>query len=85
MTNNNKRWTGKSRGGAFGYSFFIHCVKIFGIRTSYAFMSLIMLTVWNTSVRDALQLFTTSAPWTKVLPLPSTANPTDEKFMFDML
>lgn len=42
MTNNNKRWTGKSRGGAFGYSFFIHCVKIFGIRTSYAFMSLII-------------------------------------------
>ena len=50
-----------------------------------AFMSLIMLTVWNTSGREALQLLTTSAPCTIVLPLPSTANPTEEKFMLDIL
>ena len=42
MNDNNKRWNGKSRGGSFGYSFFIYCIKFVGIRVSYAFMSLII-------------------------------------------
>lgn len=42
MSDNNRRWSGKSRGGSFGYSFFIFCVRVMGIRFSYAFMSLIV-------------------------------------------
>ena len=46
-----------------------------------ALTSFIIFAVWNTSVKLLLQLFTTWAPWAIALPLPSTANPTCEKFM----
>ena len=38
-----KQWTGKSRGGSFGYSFFIMLIKVFGIRMAYIFLTLIVI------------------------------------------
>lgn len=43
MTNNDKRWSGRSRGGGFGYSFFIFLMRVFGIRAAYAFLSLVVV------------------------------------------
>ena len=40
MANNDKRWSGRSRGGSFGYGFFIFLMNVFGIRAAYAFLSL---------------------------------------------
>lgn len=41
MKNNNKTWNGKSRGGSFGYHFFVFLLKISGIRGAYLFLSLV--------------------------------------------
>ena len=43
MSNNNQQWRGKSRGGAFGYNFFIWLIKSFGISVAYAFLCLVVL------------------------------------------
>nr|WP_320057036.1 acyltransferase [uncultured Bacteroides sp.] len=36
-------WKGKTRGGAFGYLFFIYLIRYLGINTAYTFLSLIVL------------------------------------------
>lgn len=41
--NKKKQWKGKTRGGAFGYLFFIFLIKCFGIRAAYAFLSLVVI------------------------------------------
>ena len=43
MNNNNQEWRGRSRGGAFGYNFFIWLIKSFGISAAYAFLTLVVL------------------------------------------
>ncbi len=43
MANNDKRWSGRSRGGSFGYGFFIFLMNVFGIRAAYAFLSLVVV------------------------------------------
>lgn len=37
------KWKGKSRGGAFGYLFFIFLIKKFGLKAAYAFLSLVVI------------------------------------------
>ena len=37
------KWSGKSRGGKFGYNFFIYITKIFGIRSAYCFLALVVV------------------------------------------
>ncbi|WP_085537185.1 LpxL/LpxP family acyltransferase [Massilibacteroides vaginae] len=41
--NKNSNWKGKTRGGTFGYLFFIFLIKIFGIRAAYAFLTLVII------------------------------------------
>jgi len=36
-------WKGKTRGGAFGYLFFIFLIRLFGIRAAYAFLTLVVV------------------------------------------
>lgn len=36
-------WKGKTRGGAFGYLFFIYLIRHLGLKTAYAFLSLVVL------------------------------------------
>lgn len=36
-------WKGKTRGGTFGYLFFIYMIKYLGIRAAYGFLSLVIL------------------------------------------
>ena len=36
-------WKGKTRGGAFGYLFFIYLIKYLGITAAYIFLSLVVL------------------------------------------
>ncbi len=43
MKNNNKTWSGKSRGGSFGHWFFIMIIRRIGIRAAYVFLSLIVI------------------------------------------
>jgi len=43
MNRNNQEWRGKSRGGAFGYNFFIWLIKRLGISAAYAFLGLVVL------------------------------------------
>jgi hypothetical protein len=43
MENNGKQWSGRSRGGGFGYNFFILLMKVAGIRGAYAFLSLVVV------------------------------------------
>ena len=43
MATNDKRWSGRSRGGSFGYGFFIFLMNVFGIRAAYAFLSLVVV------------------------------------------
>lgn len=38
-----KEWQGKTRGGSFGYLFFIFLIKCFGIRAAYAFLCLVVV------------------------------------------
>ena len=42
MNRNNQEWKGRSRGGAFGYNFFIWLIKTLGISAAYAFLSLVV-------------------------------------------
>ncbi len=43
MKKSNVKWNGQSRGGSFGYNFFVILIKICGIRGAYAFLSLVIL------------------------------------------
>lgn len=43
MSSNSKAWSGKSRGGSFGYRFFVMLIHRVGIRASYLFLSLIVV------------------------------------------
>ena len=36
-------WKGKTRGGTFGYLFFIYLIKYLGITAAYGFLSLVVL------------------------------------------
>ena len=36
-------WNGKSRGGRFGYSFFVYTIRLLGIRCAYCFLALIAI------------------------------------------
>lgn len=38
-----KQWSGKSRGGAFGYRFFIFTIKLLGIKCAYCFLSVVLV------------------------------------------
>lgn len=42
MKNSSKRWNGRSRGGYYGYLFFIYLIKIFGVRLAYIFLVFIV-------------------------------------------
>ncbi|MDO5665341.1 MAG: acyltransferase [Bacteroidia bacterium] len=41
--NNNKAWTGKTRGGTFGYRFFIFLIDKLGIRFAYIFLAFVVI------------------------------------------
>lgn len=38
-----KKWSGKSRGGRWGYLFFVYTIRLLGIKCAYAFLALILL------------------------------------------
>ena len=37
-----KQWSGKSRGGKFGYQFFVYTIRLLGIRCAYCFLAFIV-------------------------------------------
>lgn len=39
----NKKWSGKSRGGRFGYLFFVYTIKCLGVKCAYVFLAFIVL------------------------------------------
>lgn len=41
--NNDTGWKGQTRGGSFGYLFFIFLIKKLGVKTAYAFLSLVVI------------------------------------------
>ena len=41
--NNIKQWDGKSRGGLWGYKFFIYTIRLLGIRCAYCFLAFIVI------------------------------------------
>ena len=44
MSNNNdRRWNGKSRGGRFGYLFFVYSIKWLGLGFAYGFLSFVVI------------------------------------------
>lgn len=38
-----KQWDGKSRGGQFGYQFFVYIIQLVGVRCAYCFLALIVI------------------------------------------
>lgn len=38
-----KQWSGKSRGGRWGYRFFISIIRLFGVRCAYCFLAFIVI------------------------------------------
>lgn len=40
---NEKKWSGKSRGGRFGYLFFVHTIRLLGVRGAYALLALVAI------------------------------------------
>ena len=38
-----KHWSGKSRGGSFGYSFFVFLIRVLGVQSAYVFLALVAL------------------------------------------
>lgn len=38
-----KQWDGKSRGGRFGYQFFVYTIRLLGIRCAYCFLAFIVI------------------------------------------
>ena len=44
MANNSgKQWSGKSRGGRFGYQFFVYTIRLLGVRCAYCFLAFIVV------------------------------------------
>lgn len=44
MANNtDKQWNGKSRGGRFGYQFFVYTIRLLGVRCAYWFLAFIVI------------------------------------------
>ena len=43
MSSKAKQWSGKSRGGRFGYQFFVYTIRLLGIRCAYCFLALIVV------------------------------------------
>lgn len=43
MRQKNKKWKGKTRGGLFGYRFFLFLIKVFGIRAAYIFLGFVVI------------------------------------------
>ncbi len=43
MKQNSKEWEGKSRGGTFGYRFFIFLIRFFGVKAAYIFLSFVVI------------------------------------------
>ena len=43
MSNDERKWDGKSRGGAFGHTFFVALIRLFGIRAAYAFLAFVVI------------------------------------------
>lgn len=41
--NNDKQWSGKSRGGRFGYQFFVYTIRLLGVRCAYCFLAFIVV------------------------------------------
>lgn len=41
--NSAKQWSGKSRGGQFGYRFFVYTIRFLGIRCAYCFLAFIVI------------------------------------------
>ena len=39
----NKQWSGKSRGGRFGYQFFVYTIRLLGVRCAYIFLAFIII------------------------------------------
>lgn len=38
-----KQWSGKSRGGRFGYQFFVYTIRLLGVRCAYCFLAFIVI------------------------------------------
>ena len=38
-----KQWSGKSRGGRFGYQFFVYIIRLLGVRCAYCFLAFIVI------------------------------------------
>lgn len=38
-----KQWSGKSRGGRFGYQFFVYTIRFLGVRCAYCFLAFIVI------------------------------------------
>lgn len=38
-----QQWSGKSRGGQFGYQFFVYTIRLLGIRVAYCFLAFIVI------------------------------------------
>lgn len=43
MNKTEKQWNGKSRGGRFGYQFFVYTIRLFGLRCAYIFLAFIVI------------------------------------------
>ena len=43
--NSDKQWSGKSRGGRFGYQFFVYTIRLLGVRCAYCFLAFIVIYV----------------------------------------
>jgi predicted LPLAT superfamily acyltransferase len=43
MNKTEKQWNGKSRGGRFGYQFFVYTIRLLGLRCAYIFLAFIVI------------------------------------------
>ena len=43
MNKTEKQWNGKSRGGRFGFQFFVYTIRLFGLRCAYIFLAFIVI------------------------------------------
>ncbi len=43
MANSGNQWSGKSRGGRFGYKFFVYTIRLLGLRCAYFFLAFIVI------------------------------------------
>lgn len=42
-SHSSKQWSGKSRGGRFGYQFFVYTIRLLGVRCAYCFLAFIVV------------------------------------------